>query len=95
MIEIKKLIIDQAGKTSMERDLAMLSLIEKSMGTGPIIGEAREVLLTMSRNIMVRDLLLDSMGCPVDKRESIFHMINNMLDEQDKDILEARKGVLQ
>lgn len=91
-MNVEKIILEgQDNLTAEEKDMRMLKVIEKQMGTGPIIGEAREVLLTMSRNILVRDLLLDSLGVTVEKREGIFHTINDMLAERDKKIIADRK----
>lgn len=90
-MDIKKIILnDQDKLTSDERDLQMLRAVEKSCGTGPIIGEAREVLISMSRNIMVRDLLLSAMGITTEKSEKIFHEINQMLRDRDVKILAER-----
>ena len=90
--EFKKIIVEgSAAMTSIEKDLAMLKGLEQMMGTGPIIGEAREVIIQLSRNIMVRDLLLDSMGMSVETREHIFKVINDGLDARDAKILAERK----
>lgn len=91
-MEVNKIVLrDQGKKTSEERDADMLRAVEKNLGTGPIIGEAREVLLSMSRNIMVRDLLLDAIGVTVERREQFFRDINKMMAEQDKKILAERE----
>jgi hypothetical protein len=90
-MNIEKIIIPQKNRTSSERDEDMLKSIQKHMNTGPIIGEAREVILTLSRNIMVRDYLLQGMGVSIESREKWFNEINVMLDEQDAEILKARK----
>lgn len=90
-MQVDRIVLNDQNKlTSDERDLQMLKAIEKQLGTGPIIGEAREVVLTMSRNIMIRDLVLDSMNVPVEVREKMFRYANEYLAEQDKKILEKR-----
>lgn len=91
-MEIRKIILTgQNHLTSDEKDLQMVKSIERAMNTGPIIGESREVLLQMCRNIMVRDILLDVMGCSIDQREKMFLKINETLAEKDQEILTKRK----
>lgn len=91
MTEVKKIIIqDQNNLTSDERDVQMLEAAQKMFNTGPIIGEAREVLLYFSRNLMVRDLLLDSMGMDAKAREKMFLEVTKEIEAKDKEILEKR-----
>lgn len=90
-MNFEKIIIQQNNRTSTERDEDMLKALEKHMNTGPIIGEAKEVILQLSRNIMIRDYLLEAMGVPVDTRETMFNQVSKMLDDQDAEILAKRK----
>lgn len=95
-MDIKKIILEGQDKlTSDEKDEQMVDAISKLLNTGPIIGDSRDALLHMSRNIMVRDLLLDAMGMPVEYREKMFVTINGMLEARDKEILDARKRNIQ
>lgn len=89
--KVEKIILnDQSNLTSDEKDMQMLKLMETRLNTGPIIGEARDVLLQLSRNLLVRDLYLDVLGISVDQRQDIFNSINKALAKRDKEILKAR-----
>ncbi len=88
-------IHDQEGSTNDEMDIALLQGMEKLFETGPIIGEAREVLLHMARNIRVRDLILDSMNVELEQRKEMFEFVGMKLIEMDKDILKKRAEAAQ
>lgn len=81
-----------ANMTSRERDLMMIKSLEEKFKTGPIIGDAYEVILQLSRNIQVRDVLLQMMGMPVGERERMFQIVNDAMDARDQTILDERKN---
>lgn len=91
--ETAKIIIGDDGHemTTTERALAMIRAMEKQFHTGPIIGEARELLVQMSHNILARDLLLDVIGIDVDQREKVFKEVMDCAQKRDIEILEKRK----
>ncbi len=92
-MNVERIILSGQDKlTSEEKDFQLLHEIEKQLGTGPIISEAREALLFMSRNLQVRDMLLDAMGLTTELREKYFIEINSMLDLRDQKILAERKS---
>ena len=92
MKDTVKIIIDCTGKlTSDEKDLALVRAMEKQFNTGPIIGEAFELLIHMSRNLQARDLLLSAMGVDDDKKEKMFVEVMKLAEKYDDEILEKRK----
>jgi len=91
-MRVEKIILEADSETtSDERDLMMLNKIEEMLGTGPIIGEGREVILNLSRNLMIRDLILTSLGVPEDAKEELFRKANEIMREKDAKILKERK----
>lgn len=86
------LIVSGKDKTLEERNNEMIKLMEDHFKTGPIIGEARELLEYMSTNIYVRDLILDSFGMDEHKRKSYFDSVMKLIEEKDEEILAARKA---
>lgn len=91
MVKLKKIIIeDFNNKTSEEKHLDLIKQMEIQFNTGPIIGEAREVLYYMSQNLMVRDLLLNAMGVSDERKAELFIEVTEMIESKDKEILEAR-----
>ena len=91
MNEMTKIIIQNSDeKTSEERNLELISSIEKQFNTGPIIGEAREVLYFMAENLMVRDLMLHMAGVTDAKKISMFSIVLTQIKKRDEDILKER-----
>lgn len=91
-MEKLSIIVEAEGKTSEEKNLALLHALEKQFKTGPIIGEARELILHLSDNLLVRDLLLSSMGFTDKKREQAFFQISEYLIKKDEEIMAAREA---
>lgn len=88
---IEKVIVNNSSKeTTDEQVLRMLAALEKQFNTGPIIGEVREPLLFALRNLMIRDMILESMGMNVHQREKIFFATEAAFDERDKKIIAER-----
>lgn len=93
MPEVHKIIVEHGeNMTTEEKLLKMLKDSEKAFDTGPIIGDSRELILNLLNNIYSRDLFLDVMGVSVEKREKIFRQIQEVQDEKDKEILDARNS---
>jgi len=90
-MKTEKIVIEGSDMTSIEKDLAMLHQIEKILNTGPIIGEARDVILALSRNLLIRDLFISTMGISEKEKERIFQQANDFMEENDKKILKTRK----
>ena len=95
MKETTEIIIESSNSngplTAHEKDILLLERVEKLMNTGPIIGEGRDILLSLSRNLAVRDIYLDSMGLDIKKRQMVFKSIIKMMDKNDEEILKQRK----
>ena len=69
-LKIDRITIDVNNiLTSTEQNELLLKSLEENLNTGPIIGEARDVILHLANNLFVRDLYLDSIGLDVKKRE--------------------------
>ena len=93
MSTVHKVVVDHDVDTlSNEKCLKMLKEMEKQFNTGPIIGEARELLLNLIHNLYQRDLVLDAMGMSVKKREEIFKEVCKMEEVRDNEIKEKRNG---
>lgn len=88
---IDRIIVEGEGLTSDERDDVFIKRLEKALNTGPIIGEAHNILRQLSRNLMIRDVMLSAMGMDVQKREESFKEVNRLLRKQDEKILAERK----
>lgn len=89
--KMQEIIIEGDNLTSDEKDDLFVKRVEKNLGTGPIIGEAYEILRQLSRNLMIRDLLLDAMGVSIENRKAMFKKVNSMLKEKDREILAKRE----
>jgi hypothetical protein len=76
--------------TSDEQCAKMVQEFERVFKTGPIIGESRELLMHMSRNLYSRDLLLDALGFGVGRRQEMFQKVAEMMAKRDAKILEER-----
>lgn len=93
-MEMNRIVLNNVDKlTSDEKDLLMLSALEKEFNTGPIIGEARALILRLSRNIQIRDLLMSVSGLDDNRREELFLAVTKMMDERDAEILAEREAV--
>lgn len=91
-MEVVKIVVENnQDLTSHEKNLQMMKLVEKQLNTGPIIGEAKEVVLFLLRNLLVRDHIISALGLHDDKKESLFVFTEEYLDKNDKEILEKRK----
>ena len=93
-METKKIIIEEKDgqrMTSVERDQMLVRQVEKVMNTGPIIGEAKEIIEALSRNLVVRDLMLDLMGVDVNAREKAFVLVTGAMEKRDAEILKERE----
>lgn len=91
-MKVDKLICDITKDcTSKEKDEMMLASLEKMYKTGPIIGECRDVILSLLNNLFIRDLYFDAKGVTVEKREAIFREISDYIEEKDQAILHKRK----
>ena len=93
MVDVKRVVVNDGadGATWGERAVELVETMEKLLNTGPIIGEARELCLSMSANILARDIILDGMGMDLDKREKAFIYINEQMEKHDAEILAERK----
>lgn len=80
----------QGAQTTDERCESMLKQLEIHFKTGPIIGDARDVLLHLCKNLYARDLLLDVMKCNTVDRQDMFRVIMNECDKRDDEILRKR-----
>ena len=88
---ISIVIEDSNKKTSIERNLELIKQMEIQFNTGPIIGEAFELLYHMAENIMIRDLMLFAIGLPDNKKEKMFVDTKEIIEKMDEEILEKRK----
>lgn len=94
-MNVSKVIVNgRKGSTSGETHQQMLRQLEKTFNTGPIIGEAEEVINHLMENLYARDMLLDSLGFDENKRLSAFMAIQNVINQNDEEILKARAGGL-
>lgn len=84
------IINDADKKTSLELDIELLKRIEKAANTGPIIGEAREMILTLSRNLRAMSMMLDVFKFDIKMREDFFRKFCEVEKERDKKILAER-----
>ena len=69
----------------------MLEAQEKHFKTGPIIGEAREVIEHLCLNLFMREALLDMMDVSIESRIGFFEEIREIEKKKTKEILEKRK----
>ncbi len=90
-MSMDKIEIKVRGKTSEESNLQLISSFEKQFNTGPIIGEAKELLFQMANNIFIRDILFDSMGVDIKEREHRFKTVQALIEEKDEEILKKRE----
>lgn len=88
----KVLIPSDSNTTSMESHEKMLKSLERTFDTGPIIGESREVIFSLMRNLYIRDLLLDAMNITEEKRLELFLNVEKVIDEKDKEIMLKREA---
>lgn len=85
------IISDAANRTREEKVLDMIGQIEKAFNTGPIIGEAKEVIYHLAENIFIRDLILEAMGKDVSTREKMFLEAMEVTELMDKKVLKERE----
>lgn len=91
-MHMNKIVVNHGmNVTTEEKLLDMKKKMEKAFETGPIIGEAHELIMNLLLNLYQRDLLLDSLDMSLEKREEIFRMTGELMDERDKEILNERK----
>lgn len=91
-MEVLKIVMKNDQRlTSHERIFQMLKVVEKQLNTGPIIGEAREVVLFLIRNLLVRDQIISALGVTNEKKEELFIFTEEYLDQTDKEVLEERR----
>lgn len=91
-MELNRIILDNYNKkTSSEKDLGLLYEMEKAFNTGPIIGEARDLLLHLIRNLQTRDLFLSCMGFDDAAKEEIFIKVNQQMEENDRELIRERE----
>lgn len=65
--------------------------LEKKMNTGPIIGEAQEVIKNLLVSNAALSLLVSCLGVDEERKTSMIKMIYGYLAENDRKILEERK----
>lgn len=76
--------------TSGEMHQIVLKSLEKEFGTGPLIGEGREVILTLLENLYTRDITLDVMGVTLERRKEMFLKVAEITKKNDAETLARR-----
>lgn len=74
------------GKTINEKIENMLEAIENQFSTGPIIGEKRDIILHLLRNLMIRDFILEcEFGLSLEQRENLFNKMSDFIKKRKKE----------
>ena len=87
---ISKTIECDMQKTKSENVLALIKSLEGEFNTGPIIGEAKELLFYMAENILVRDFILATMGVNEEIKEKLFLTALDVFQARDDQLLKTR-----
>lgn len=86
----EKVVVNPKGKTSEELYEDMLKQTEQTFNTGPIIGDAREVILSLLSNLYQRELVLEALGLDLGRRYEAFKQASLHIEKMDQMVLEER-----
>lgn len=90
-MKLTKIIINTQFKTSDEQVEELIKATEDHLDTGPIIGEKREAIAYLARNILIRDIMIGLLNLNENAKYKMFNDVEKIMEKRDRKILKERK----